>query len=215
MRVLFGIMGNYYLKKEDSMRNTIEFQIENFAYPSKFEKDTIDMWKGTTQGKIAESFINDYGTGQCLFFNSDKSGSGKTSLAISIAKKLIELGRTKYNCHFYIADDLFEELREATLQGINLKSTPIFRNMMRSDLIIIDDLGVEKVTKFIAQRYFYLMNAFWNEGKSVIITSKFNLINCLYRAEPDVDDEMLTSLASRMRDMFIEVEFSQVDHRCK
>ena len=160
-------------------------------------------------------FINDYPESGSLYFHSKNSGSGKSSMAVAMTKELITQGKTKYNSYFYVADDLFEVLRENFLKGISLRSTNLFRNMMKSDIIIIDDLGIEKLSKFIAERYFYLMNAFWNEKKKVIITSKFDIVSCIERAEVDVDQEILESLVSRMKDMFTEVEFSKVDYRRK
>ncbi|MEW8977868.1 MAG: ATP-binding protein [Symbiobacterium sp.] len=80
-------------------------------------------------------------------------GLGKTFLACAIGNRVIAAGKTVgyFTLPEFVelvrAEKLDEEFRSSTMQ-----------QLLDADLIILDDLGAEKVTEFVAQELFNLIN---------------------------------------------------------
>jgi DNA replication protein DnaC len=208
-----------YYQQYDTLPNSKETQLKNFTLPSCFFTLSLHKtkWLNTKIVDFGNNYVASYPikkgpTG--LYLWSSNSGTGKTSLAIAITKTLIEEGKTHWNSTFLVADDLFEQLRSIYNNSQVLKETKLFQRIIKSDITIIDDIGIEKLTKFIAQRYFYLLNALWSENRTVFFTSKFPLSMLIQRAEPDVDNEVLDSIVSRMSAMVTSIEVTgDIDYR--
>lgn len=212
-------MSNYYLPTELPRKpNSPEAQQRQFRVPSAVDQHEFGFWeKDKALWKIANEYLKGYPhkeNPRGLYLYSDKeAGTGKSSFAVSLVRKLIQIKKTKYNSYFLIADDLMEYLRKLYLDATRLRDTEDFQKWMRSDIIVIDDLGVEKLTAFAAGRYYYLLNAFWNEGKHVILTSRFDISELVTRAEQNVEEKMLQNIASRMISLVQEIKFKDIDYR--
>jgi DNA replication protein DnaC len=211
-------MSSYFVGDPSGYKiQTMSFQAARFFTPKKFRAVSLDYWPANHRlRQIADDYIRGFPSDlqrKGLYLWSDHAGTGKTSYAIALVRELISCGRTQYLPFFISADDLFEQLREIYNSGTPLKYTPLFQDYMRSSIIILDDVGVEKMTKFVAARYYYLMNAFWSEEKPIIVTSKFSPTEAFLRADPDVDTQVLDSLLSRVIDMMVEVRFPEKDRR--
>jgi len=184
--------------------NSIKWQQDHFRVPIEVNQCTLDDWRGTTYFDLAVKYLADYPVARSprgLYLWSPDSGNGKSSLCVTICRELIRMGKTRYNCFFYPSADLFEELRILHNAGERLRDTAFFQRVMKSDVVIFDDMGLEKLSQFAANRYMALMGPLWDEGKHIMITSKFNLGSLMNRAEPNVDTEILGSIADRINDM--------------
>ncbi len=207
----------FYYNKKDQGRNSAEFQLRNFKVPSKIGQLKLSDYEGTPLYDIGVKFIEEFSNStepRGLYLHSENSGNGKSSFCVSLCRELIAIGKTKYNCFYYPADYLFEELRCIYNKGDNLLYTPFFKHMIAADVVIFDDMGVEKMTEFIAHRYYYIVNALWAEGRTVLMTSKFDVVDLMRRAHPDVDNEVKQSIASRMLALMEQIEVKiKADHR--
>jgi len=205
----------YYYTKTKRKPNSIEFQQAQFRVPEELDRCTLVDWKESPYYKLAldyiEAFPNNDPKG--LYIYGETSGTGKSSLCVSICRELIRLGKTHFGCYWFPAETLFEDLREIHNSGIPLRQAPIFRKMIQSDLIIMDDLGIEKLTQFSAGRYLAIVNPLWSEGKNVLITSKFGRGQLLKRAEPGVDTFLLDSIANRLAAMTTLIKYENRDFR--
>jgi len=91
-------------------------------------------------------------------------GVGKTHLAISLGLSAIEAG---YKANFYTALDLVEILEIAELKG-ELKKK--INQLVKVDLLIIDELGYLPISKQSLHNLFQLINVLY-EYRSVILTT--------------------------------------------
>jgi DNA replication protein DnaC len=92
------------------------------------------------------------------------SGVGKTHLSIAIGLRAVELG---YKVHFTTALALMEALDIAEASG-QLKKK--INNILKSDVIIIDELGYLPLTNKSVYNFFQLINTSY-EYRSIILTT--------------------------------------------
>lgn len=184
-------------------RNSKDFQLRKFeeGLPTRFRGISLELLnRGSSKPlyDVMVEYLDNYEVGKGLYLCSPNSGNGKTHAAIAVAKELIIRGKTRFNSYFYSSDDLMEKIRATTMRGESLAEQDFYKNIVNSDIIIIDDIGVEKLTKFVAGRYYYLINNLWGNKKTVFFTSKFTIKELLLRREPDVEAEVVTSILSRI-----------------
>lgn len=208
----------FYYSRGDRKRNSPEFQLRNFKAPDEINGLQLKDFRESSPQlyQLGIEFIEKFPNPESprgLYLWSEISGNGKSTFCVTLCKELMSLGRTQYNCFYFPADYLFEQLRFIYNSGEQLIETPFFKSMIAADIIIIDDVGVEKLTEFVAHRYYYVVNALWAEGRTVLMTSKFNIGDLMKRAQPDVDDVLKDSIASRMRSLMTPAHVGGTDKR--
>lgn len=94
-------------------------------------------------------------------------GLGKTYLASAVGNAVLEAGKTVVYLTFSEFLDLIRlhkfDDQEAYMAGL--------QRLYDADLIILDDLGAEKVTEFAAQELFSLINARMNRRRPMVVSS--------------------------------------------
>lgn len=149
------------------------FDTLSMAYYSKEAPDGKRSVYDDMTEKIrrCRKFVEDFDRlGQSLLFFGP-TGVGKTFLSNCIAKALIE---TCHSVVYFSAIDLFdmfskeaysydEDIREQTDQYV-----------LDSDLLIIDDLGTERINAFTTGKLFYCINERLNSRKSTIISTNLD-----------------------------------------
>ena len=92
------------------------------------------------------------------------TGSGKTFFAGCIANALIDQCKTVYMTNF---SKVINKLTGAFSEDKNL----IIDEMVKSSLLIIDDLGIERNTEYATEQVFNVIDARYRSGKPMIITT--------------------------------------------
>lgn len=104
-----------------------------------------------------------------LFFGP--TGVGKTFLSNCIAKALLD------SCHsvvYFSAIDLFEMFSKEAFSYDEDTRDEMDRFILDSDLLIIDDLGTERINAFTTGKLFYCINERLNSRKATIISTNLD-----------------------------------------
>lgn len=89
------------------------------------------------------------------------TGPGKTYAAFAAAHRLWMEGRS---VDFWPVPELFDHLQPGAPRGA-------LGPILAADVLILDDLGVEKPTEWKAERLYVLVNRRWMDGRPIVATS--------------------------------------------
>ena len=84
--------------------------------------------------------------------------------------------------------------------------------LQAADVLILDDLGVENPTAWVAERMYVIINARYNGQKPVIVTSNFTLDGLISRFADEITG---TRIVSRLKQMCKLAEISGGDRRLR
>ena len=145
---------------------------DTFEY-DLYSDDYIDPDTGISAAENIDAVVD-----HCHYFINllfyGRAGTGKTFLINCIAKELIE---KSYSVIYLSAVQLFDLLADYSFKRSN---TTIYRQisfdeLLRCDLLIIDDLGTEMSNSFTESSLFDCLNERLIHQKSTIISTNFSL----------------------------------------
>ncbi len=146
--------------------------------PPKYEHVTIENFKeiNSTCAKLktmAKRYAENFTPGCTGFLFKGKTGSGKTHLAVSILKELIFKG---YSGLYTNTVDLLQFIRSVQFNAWKYDElTEMMDHILQQDLLVLDDLGAEKVTDWTRERLYSLINKLYENNKTIIVTSNIDL----------------------------------------
>ena len=136
-------------------------------------------------------------------------GIGKTHLAVSVLREVVLKGLRGL---YYDTRSLLSDLRSTYNPVIRSSESDILQPVMGADLLVLDDLGAERLTDWVEETMHLIVNTRYNEKRPTVFTSN-------YKDGPDDDD--LDSLKarvgfrmhSRLREMCEFLEYEGPDYR--
>lgn len=102
-------------------------------------------------------------------------GTGKTHLASAIAKEAHDAGRTVV---FSTAPEMMSNLRSFGDEG---EYDNVMRDLLNCSLLVIDDVGAEKMSQWCAEQYFTIVNSRYNGMRQTVITTNIETPNEMIR----------------------------------
>jgi DNA replication protein DnaC len=121
--------------------------------------------------------------GRGLWFDGPV-GTGKTSLAILVAKAASEAGRTYA---VFPVPRLLSEIRRTFDADASDTYMRLFQRLCTVDLLVLDDLGAEKQTEWVLEQLYSIVNERWQDRRSIVVTTNV----------PDPDPEAPLRLLER------------------
>lgn len=182
---LYGVWKN----QKDLEKITLRANI-----PTAYAETTLENYeKRTVEGEKAHAYMitlaNDESTQGAYIFGA--SGLGKTHLAIGLLKKMMERGNTGL---FVVVPELMESLRRCLRESGD--DFGILQALYNVDCLVLDDLGAEKATEWVAERLYLVINQRYLSNRMTVITSNF---------EPDEIEERLGEQGKRITSRVLEM----------
>jgi DNA replication protein DnaC len=137
-------------------------------------------------------------------------GIGKTHIAVAVLRRVVN--ETGARGLYYDTRALLREIRSTYNPTLNSAEMDVLRPVMEAELLVLDDLGAERLTDWVEETMSLIVNTRYNERRATIFTSNYE----------DVPDEgELNSLLvrvgfrlhSRLREMCEFLEYDGPDYR--
>lgn len=161
---------------------------------------------------IQKHFNDIYETHRGLYIHG-KVGSGKTHIAYAIwdewnarVETFIKAGKLPNyypRAEFYNMTELLYELRNSFKNGT---TEDIFDSLIRGRCVLfIDDLGAEKVTEWVEETIYLLVNRRYEDEMPIIFTSNYSI--------PELSERVGDRICSRIVEMCDIVKLEGEDRR--
>jgi DNA replication protein DnaC len=105
--------------------------------------------------------------GRGLWFDGPV-GTGKTSLAILVAKAAKGSGRSYA---VYPVPRLLAEIKRTYDRDSSDSYLSFFRRLCSVDVLVLDDLGVERQTEWVLEQLYSIVNERWQDRRSIVVTT--------------------------------------------
>jgi DNA replication protein DnaC len=137
---------------------------------------------------FVRSIADNLDAGRGLWFDGPV-GTGKTSLAILVAKAAKDAGRSYA---VYPVPRLLAEIKRTFDRDASDNYMAVFRRLCTVDVLVLDDLGAEKQTEWVLEQLYSIVNERWQDRRSIVVTTNI----------PDPDPEApARQLAASARDL--------------
>lgn len=149
-------------RKADERRRleNIEQYLERAGVPKRHLSSSLENFKGKIQP-------------ECPAFVHGPPGSGKTHLAVGYLRERLLVN--EYGGRFVRAVDLFKLLRESFEDGSRTSERKILTTYGReTPFLVLDDLGSEKVSEYVEQSLYDLIDTRYNDALPTLITSNLS-----------------------------------------
>lgn len=186
--------------------NEIDNRIHLLYLPRRYENSNFDTYieKSDNQKKMKECCLEWLENDKGLYLGGG-IGCGKTHLAISCIKELA----LKYdsNCmKFRPVSELLLQIRETFNDKNGEDESDIVEKYSNYTYLVLDDFGNQKVSEFVVETLYLIINARYNANKNkIIITSNLEL----QELSKMFDDR----IASRLNEMCKVTYFKLPDYR--
>lgn len=152
-------------------------------------------------------------------------GTGKTHLAVGIAKELI---RTKgVRCLFYDYRELLKQIQNSYNPSVETTEMDVLRPVMEAEVLVLDELGAVKPSEWVWDTVSLILNTRYNEERTTIITTNLadappagaadDSPSSARRAarEATLGDRITERMRSRLHEMCKIIEMQGEDFRTK
>jgi len=116
--------------------------------------------------------------GKGFYFWSDTKGSGKTMLTVAIANELIN--KYKRFTKFATSLDILDEIRSTYDSHNEDTESKLLEDLVSAEFLVIDDFGTERVTDWVGEKFYQIINKRYINKKVTFFTSNFDLKELKY-----------------------------------
>jgi len=138
----------------------------------RFEFNSLDNFEETPKNKTAlntaKEFVNNFDLeqGKGLMI-AGPVGTGKTHLAIGVLKAIIKKGIPGI---YVTVPELLDDIRQSYREN-NGKSGKLLELIKTTPVLLLDDLGTEKISDWVQETLFVIINARYDNMLPTIVTT--------------------------------------------
>ena len=183
--------------------------------PRAYEGDTFADYTVTDGNRKAVEAARWMLAGGSGVFLYGEKGTGKTKLAAIIANERARAGSPVL---FASVPDLMADIRRSFKEGTTSEAVQAVKN---APFLVLDDLGAEKMTEWVGEQLFCIVNHRYNEQLPTVVTSNYSPTQVIaHMATVDglgnvIDDMQGQRIMSRIYEMCERVEIRGADWRMK
>ena len=111
--------------------------------------------------------------GKGLYFWSETKGSGKTMLAAAIANEL--LNTHKEYVKFATSTDILDAIRDTYNRDSEESESKLLNDLATVKYLVIDDFGTERVTDWVGEKFYQIINKRYSSQKVTFFTSNYDI----------------------------------------
>jgi DNA replication protein DnaC len=169
--------------------------------PTLFENYTLESCpNGKLAADVSAWLAGDpVSTGQNLVIQG-RVGVGKTGAAIGALRELHMAGHSVAYWSLPDLMDIFRSEERSAITGRDFtegRKVPMMEHLRRVGCVLLDDLGQERVTDYVAERLYVLIDGRYSARKPTILTTNL--------AGQDLEQHIGERNASRLRENYISV----------
>lgn len=181
--------------------------LENFEIP-QYDEDYENKLHGAKAA--ANKFVEDFPLVDLGIIFLGPCGVGKTHLAVTIIKELIE--KKSAICLFYDYRDLLREIQDSFSHVSQTSQIAVLQPVLDAEVLVVDELGSRRSTDWIQDTMSHILNSRFNDKKISIITTNF-LENPTEKSEISLEERIGRRLLSKLHEMCIFIEMIGKDYR--
>ena len=187
------------LTRCDCWRNVVVSKyLADARIPPKFGRAELATYKPDTDSqrdalRLAKKFVEAFPVEQKGIVFHGPTGVGKTHLAIGLLKAVIrDKGARGF---FFQTTELLRLVRETYNRAVEETEMDVLRPVLEADVLVLDDLGVEKTSEWVHETLGLVINTRYNARRATIITS--NLADVVDQNHKDYINSFLYQLGDR------------------
>ncbi len=152
-----------------------------------------------------------------LLFTGD-NGVGKTHLAVAVLHELVTAKRVRGQ--FWDFHELMREIKGSYDPETKTTELQVLEPVVQADILLLDDLGAWKMTDWMNDTLFYILNSRYMAKRATLITTNYQDADReqVLSADPMRRKEFLVErigqrLRSRLMEMCLVIKLQGQDHR--
>ena len=201
----------------DCLREKIvEQRLRDARIPPRYQRCTLENFVTYPNEQLikalgsAKRFCDAFPVVQKGLMLIGPPGIGKTHIAVAVLRQVI--ARTGARGMYYDTRALLKDIRNTYDPQKQLAEMDVIRPIMEAELLVLDDIGAERLTDWVEETMSLIVNTRYNERRATIFTSNYENI-------PD-EGEMNSLLVrvgfrmhSRLQEMCEFLEYDGADYR--
>jgi DNA replication protein DnaC len=174
--------------------------------PPKFAKAELSNYIPDTDSqkdalRQAQKFVEAFPAAQKGIVFYGPPGVGKTHLATGLLKTVIrDKGARGF---FFQTTELLRLVRETYNRSVDETEMEVLRPVLEADVLVLDDLGVEKTSEWVQETLGLVINTRYNARRATIVTS--NLADVVDQNHRDFINSFMLQLGVRTRSRLLEM----------
>ena len=102
-----------------------------------------------------------------------KCGVGKTHLAVSLLKTIIQTQRRR---GFFCSSSNLLEMIRMSFERDDVSEWELMAPVLNTDVVLLDDLGSGKITEYVQEKLAYILSERYNRKLTTIITTNYPVL---------------------------------------
>lgn len=137
------------------------------------------------------------------------TGIGKTHLAVSVLRAVVRKGLRGV---YYDTRSLLQAIRSGFNRVTRASETAALDEVMRAELLVLDDLGAERTTDWVEETMHLIVNTRYNESRPTVFTTNYEDVADVTNVD-SLRVRVGDRLHSRLREMCEFLEYEGPDYR--